>query len=138
MVILKEGSAPRRRPKDDAIETLLRNRLMNGLMPKNDQTDKSLSILSGGVFDSKNEAHQSELIKQISETLTDGQMLLLTSNPDLLQTMIYILFLLRFNPRMSETQKRKMDKSRKALQKKFAERQLKETVFKTIANKLTF
>ena len=108
--------------------------MINGVLPKNDDTDKSLSKLSGGDFDCKDDNQQSQLIKQLSRKLTITQISSVTDAPNLLQTLIFVLFLLRFVPQLANQKyKQQLNRSIKLLQKKLAEPQLKLTDFKDLA-----
>ena len=120
---------------DDAIQALLQRELINGILPQNDDTDNFLSKLSGGAFDFKNENQKNELMKQLSKKLTSGQMTCLTSHPDLLQTMIFVLFFIKFvSKQLQQKHKKRLNKSMDLLQKKLAEPQLPMTDFEDLAS----
>ena len=124
---------------DDTIQALLRHVLINGILPKNDDTDKFLTKLSGGVFDLKDDNQQSELIKQLSGKLTTTQISSVMDAPNFLQTLIFVLFLIRFVPKLANNKyKQQLNRSIKFLQKKLAEPQLVMTDFKDLANNLIF
>ena len=113
--------------------------MINGVLPKNDDTDKLLSKLSGDVFDCKHENHQSQLIKQLSRKLTTSQISTVMDAPNFLQTLIFVLFLLRFAPKLAIGKyKKQLNKSMSLLQKKLAEPQLTMTDFKDLAASLVF
>ena len=112
---------------------------MNGMIPKNADTDSSLSKLSGGAFDLKTETQQSNLTKQLSGKLTNEQLMLLTSDPDTLQTLIFVLFLIRFAPKLMNQYKRQLDKSIRSVNKKLGNNEnWKQKDFKTLADSLIF
>ena len=107
------------------------NGKIQGILPQNDDTDNFLSKLSGGAFDFRNENQKRELIKQLSGKLTSGQMTSLKSDPDLLQTMIFVLFFEKFaSKQLQQKHKKQLNKSINLLQEKLAAPQLTMTDFK--------
>ena len=124
---------------NDALQALLEHVLINGILPKNDDTDNLLSKLSGGVFDLKNENQKNELMKQLSVKLTSGQMTSLASDPVLLQTMIFILFFIKFvSKQLQQKHRKQLNKSTNILAQKLPASKLKPTDLKSLASSLVF
>ena len=121
------------------IQALLQHVLINGIISKNSQTDENLSKLSGGAFDLKNENQQNDLIKQLSQKFTITQMFSVLDAPNLLQTLSFVLFFIRFVPELKRKKyKRRVNESIAVLQKKLAEPQWTMTYFKDLATNLIF
>ena len=113
--------------------------MISGILPKNDVTDNFLSKLSGGAFDLKSQTEQDKLMKQLSQKLTATQIIYLTDKPDLLQTMIFILFFMRFVPELTRQKYNKqMRKTTNTLIQRLPEPKLKPTDLKYLASGLIF
>ena len=124
---------------DDTIKELVQHIMLNGILPKNDNTDKLLNKLSGGAFDVNNDNQQNELIKQLSQKFTVTQMFSVMDAPNLLQTLIFVLFFIRFGSELTRKKyKRRVNESIAVLQKKLAEPQWTITYFKDLATNLIF
>ena len=124
---------------DDTIKELVQHIMLNGILPKNDDTDKLLNKLSGGAFDVNNDNQQNELIKQLSQKFTVTQMFSVMDAPNLLQTLIFVLFFIRFGSELTRKKyKRRVNESIAVLQKKLAEPQWTITYFKDLATNLIF
>ena len=113
---------------------------MNGTMPKNPTTDEYLSKLIGGAFDLKVDMHQDGLLKQLSVKFPQEQMLTLTTGDQgILQTLIFIIVLIRFTPRLiaNNSYKKQLGNSIKALNK-ILKIQWNQNDYKNLADSLVF
>ena len=122
----------------DAVRLLLQNLQMNGILPRNEQTDSSLKKLSGDVFDMNDEEKRDQLIKQLSEKLSAEQIEKLKGDANLLQTMTFAVFLIRFAKTSLKNHTRILRKSIGALSDRLGEPRLDLKTMTELASNLTF
>ena len=110
--------------------------MINGILPKNNDTDTFLTKLSGDAYDLKSETEQ--FVKQLSEKLTAEQIASLKNKPELLQTMIFILFFMRFVPELTRQKySKQLKKTTNILIQRLPAPKLKPTDLKDLASNLT-
>ena len=122
----------------DAVRLLLQNLKINGTLPRTEQTDSSLKKLSGEVFDMNDKEKRDQLIKQLSEKLSTEQIELLKGNAELLQTITFVIFLIRYAKASLKNHQKILKRSIEALAQKLGEPQLDQKIMTELASNLTF
>ena len=122
----------------DAVRLLLQNLKINGTLPRTEQTDSSLKKLSGEVFDMNDKEKRDQLIKQLSEKLSTEQIELLKGNAELLQTITFVIFLIRYAKASLKNHQKILKRSIGALAQKLGEPRLDQKIMTELASNLTF